>query len=359
MARGQGASKTLPLALTMGDPAGIGPEIALRAWLARASREIPPFILFADPDFLAERAKSLGIACDVIAVDTVSEAVPAFANSLPVIAVRLEEAPIPGVPSTRNAGVVIASIDRAVEAVARGDAAAVVTCPIAKSVLYDAGFRHPGHTEYLAHLAARIHGGPEPRPVMMLAGGGLRVVPLTIHVPLAAVPALVTEALIVETSAIVAHALQADFAIDAPRLAMAGLNPHAGEGGAIGREDVAVIAPAVARLRAMGLDVIGPLPADTMFHSAARARYDVAIAMYHDQALIPVKTLAFDSGVNITLGLPFVRTSPDHGTAFDIAAMGCASAESLIAALVMASELAHHRASPRGLTGGSMAWTPL
>lgn len=340
----RGGSATRPLALTMGDPAGIGPEIALKAWQARSLRDVPAFVLYADPDVMAGRAAMLGIPCELRLVASPSEAAAAFPAALPVISIPLAERSDPGTPSTRNAAATIASIDRAVEAVTRCDAAAVVTCPIAKSVLYGAGFRHPGHTEYLAHLVAGHSGGAAPRPVMMLQGGGLRVVPLTIHVPLASVPALVTVDLIVETCAIVARSLGSDFGIERPRIAVAGLNPHAGEGASIGREDLEVIAPAVARLAAMGLDVTGPLPADTMFHAAARARYDVAIAMYHDQALIPVKTLAFDTGVNITLGLPFVRTSPDHGTAFDIAARGCASAESLISALVTAGDMARHRA---------------
>lgn len=334
-----------PLGVTMGDPAGIGPEIVLRAWHARRTHKLPSFVVYGDPDLFAERGALLGLDATVREVASPAEAVTIFSTALPVIAVRLDHPSTPGAPSIRNAKAVIASIDQAVADAAQAGVAAVVTCPIAKSVLYDAGFRHPGHTEYLAHLAARITGGDEPRPVMMLVGGGLRVVPLTIHIPLSDVPHRVSGDLIVETCTIVARALRSDFGIAAPRLAVAGLNPHAGEGGAIGSEDGAVIAPAVARLRGMGFDVTGPLPADTMFHATARARYDAAIAMYHDQALIPVKTLAFDSGVNVTLGLPFVRTSPDHGTAFDIAARGCASPESLIAALQTAVDMASHRAA--------------
>ncbi|MEQ1710441.1 MAG: 4-hydroxythreonine-4-phosphate dehydrogenase PdxA [Hyphomicrobium sp.] len=334
-----------PLALTMGDPAGIGPEITLRAWLARTTRTIPPFAVFADPADIERRAAGLGIAVETAIVASPVDAMTVFDTRLPIIAVPLAEPSRAGKPSHSNASAIIASIDRSVAAVAASDASAIVTCPIAKSVLYGAGFQHPGHTEYLAHLARLHWGGDEPRPVMMLAGGGLRVVPLTIHVPLQDVPRLVTTDLVVQTCLILAAALRADFGIPAPRIAVAGLNPHAGEGGAIGREDADVIAPAVSRLTAMGLDISGPHPADTMFHAAARGRYDAAVAMYHDQALIPIKTLAFDTGVNVTLGLPFVRTSPDHGTAFDIATKGVASAESLIAALQMAADMCRHRAA--------------
>ena len=239
----------------------------------------------------------------------------------------------------------IGAIDAATAAVMAGAARAVVTNPIAKSVLYAAGFSHPGHTEYLAALAERAHPGARCTPVMMLASDELRVVPLTVHVPVAAVPRLITAALIDATVRTTHAALQSDFAIAAPRIAVAGLNPHAGEHGSIGTEDRDVIAPAVVKLRRDGLDVTGPHSADTLFHAAARTGYDVVIAMYHDQALIPLKTLAFDSGVNVTLGLPFVRTSPDHGTAFDIAGQGKASPESLIAALRLADTLSTRRAA--------------
>lgn len=327
----------------MGDPAGIGPEITMRAWLARKANALAPFVAYADPADMIRRASLLGIGIETEIVTSPAAALAVFDTRLPIIAVPLSAPSQAGQPSQANASAVIASIERAVEAVAADEASAVVTCPIAKSVLYGAGFEFPGHTEYLAHLAGKLCSGNEPKPVMMLAGGGLRVVPLTIHVPLADVPHLVTTDLIVWTCEIVAAALRDDFGIPAPRIAVAGLNPHAGEDGTIGKEDAAVIAPAVARLKALGLDVSGPHPADTMFHAAARARYDAAVAMYHDQALIPIKTLAFDTGVNVTLGLPFVRTSPDHGTAFDIAAKGVASAASLIAALQMADAMGRQR----------------
>jgi 4-hydroxythreonine-4-phosphate dehydrogenase len=237
----------------------------------------------------------------------------------------------------------ISAIEQAVRAVVAGEASAVVTAPIAKAVLYAAGFVHPGHTEFLAALAGSLVPGKRHHPVMMLASDLLRVVPVTIHVPLSDVPRALSKRLLYETINITWRSLKADFGIDEPRVAVAGLNPHAGEGGTIGREDIDLIAPAIEELRREGLSVTGPYSADTLFHAGARKNYDAAVCMYHDQALIPIKTLSFDTGVNITLGLPFVRTSPDHGTAFDIAAKGIASPESMITAIRMASELADRR----------------
>lgn len=333
----------LPLALTCGDPSGIGPDIALAAWAARVSADIPGFYLLADPAELAARATRLGL--DVpIKTATPSEAEQVFPSALPVIPLRARHADTPGAPDPANAAGIIESIDRAVEDVSEGNAAAVVTCPIAKKVLYAAGFRYPGHTEYLAHLAERIAGAPV-KPVMMLAGPELRVVPVTIHIPLAEVPLQLTTEAIVETALITAHDLRCRFGIARPRLAVSGLNPHVGEEGAMGREDIEIIRPAVEQLRGEGIDAVGPLPADTMFHARARAGYDAAICMYHDQALIPAKALAFDETVNVTLGLPFIRTSPDHGTAFDIAGTGKARPDSLIAALKLARRLADTRAT--------------
>jgi len=257
----------------------------------------------------------------------------------------------PGRPDTSNAAAVIASIEAAVAAVALGEASAVVTNPIAKSVLYAAGFAHPGHTEFLGVLATRHHPGHKYHPVMMLACDALKVVPLTVHIALADVPRAVTRALIFDTVRITWDALRFDFGIDAPRIAVAGLNPHAGESGTIGREDEDVVGPAVRELRRQGLAITGPHPADTLFHAEARKTYDAVLCMYHDQALIPLKTIAFDTGVNITLGLPFVRTSPDHGTAFDIAGSGRARPESLIASLKLAEVMAGRRsvAQPRNI----------
>jgi len=327
----------LPLALTQGDPAGIGPELALRAWTERADRSLPSFGYVGDIDHLAAVARTIGLTVPLVASDW-SEVQATFTTALPVIAHGHAVTAIPGRPDHATAPATIASITDAVAAVRAGQAAAVVTNPIAKSVLYAAGFAHPGHTEFLAHLA--VDGGVAPLPVMMLWCDDLAVVPVTIHIPLRQVPERLTEALIVETGVIVARELSQRFGIARPRLALAGLNPHAGESGTLGSEDEAVVAPAIAKLRALGIDARGPYPADTMFHARARAGYDAALAMYHDQALIPIKTIAFDDGVNVTLGLPFIRTSPDHGTAFDIAGQGIARPDSLCAALRLAARMA-------------------
>ena len=326
-----------PLALTQGDPAGIGPELTLRAWLERGERRLPPFAYIGDPGHLAAIAGQLGWSVPLRSCDW-GDAAATFAEALPVVPLGSPSGAAPGKPDPATAAGTIASIDRAVAAVRTGEAAAVVTNPIAKSVLYSAGFKHPGHTEYLAHLAAK--GGVEPRPVMMLWCEDLAVVPITIHEPLRRVPDLLSTALIVETGRIVAAELRSRFGIAAPRLAISGLNPHAGESGTMGHEDETVIAPAIAQLQAEGIDARGPYPADTMFHTRARAGYHAALAMYHDQALIPIKTIAFDEGVNVTLGLPFIRTSPDHGTAFDIAGKGIARPDSLCAALKLAARMA-------------------
>ncbi len=328
----------LPLALTMGEPAGIGGEIALKAWQT-ARDSLPPFFLLDDPSRLTALAKHLGWDVPVIAIAAAEDADNVFPSALPVLPVKLPRAVEPGKPDSANAPAVIEAIRRAIELTQAGRAGAVVTNPIHKKVLYDAGFKHPGHTEYLGELTGVV------RPVMMLATGDFRVVPVTIHLSLRdALAALTTEA-IVDRGRITAEALKHDFGIANPRLAVAGLNPHAGEEGALGREDIEIVAPAVAQLRKLGIQVTGPLPSDTMFHAAARATYDTALCMYHDQALIPLKTLGFDQGVDITLGLPIVRTSPDHGTAFNIAGTGVASASSLIAALRMAADMAARRAA--------------
>ncbi len=320
-----------PIALTCGEPSGIGPEIAVKA-RAALGPELP-FFWIGDPAHLPQGSTWHEIA-------TPAEALSAPAAALPVLRHNFPAAAEPGAPAPANAAAVIAVIARAVDLVARGAASALCTAPIHKKALKDgAGFAFPGHTEYLAHLAG------VDRVVMMLACEGLRVVPATIHIPLAEVPGALTAALLEETIRLTHAGLVRDFGIAAPRLAVAGLNPHAGEGGAMGREDEAVIAPVLDRLRAGGMAIAGPLPADTMFHPAARARYDAAICMYHDQALIPIKTIDFAGGVNLTLGLPFIRTSPDHGTAFDIAGQGIADATSLVAALRMARDMARNRAA--------------
>jgi 4-hydroxythreonine-4-phosphate dehydrogenase len=320
----------------MGEPAGIGAEIALKAWLGRG--DLSPFFVIDDPDRLTGVARRLGWQVPVVEISAAAEATAAFPRGLPILAEPLPQPVEPGRPDPRNASAVLSSIRRAVQLAQAGEAAAVVTNPINKGVLYGAGFGHPGHTEYLAELA-----GGDLTPVMMLVGGGLRVVPVTIHISLREALARLDSDLIVRISRISARALRTDFGIAKPRLAIAGLNPHAGEDGALGREDIEIIAPAVERLRADGIDATGPTPPDTMFHAAARTRYDAAICMYHDQALIPLKTLDFERGVNVTLGLPFVRTSPDHGTAFGIAGTGQASEASLVAALSLADRLARQR----------------
>ena len=341
----QNASAHSPLALTMGDPAGIGLEITLRAWKLRDERRLPPFVLFGDADALRQRARLAGVDAPVEAIAGLNEAATVFHRALPVRHSPLAAPAIPGVPDTGNAAATIASIDTAVEAVANGQARALVTNPIAKSVLYAAKFAHPGHTEYLAALAERREPGRRYLPVMLLSSDELKVVPLTIHIPLADVPRSISKPLIFETVHTLWQALRRDFGIAAPRIAVTGLNPHAGESGTMGREDADIIAPAIEELRAEGLAVTGPHPADTLFHASARKTYDAAVAMYHDQALIPIKTLAFDRGVNVTLGLPFVRTSPDHGTAFGIASLASANPESLIQALLLASDMALQRAA--------------
>ncbi|MDR7032354.1 4-hydroxythreonine-4-phosphate dehydrogenase PdxA [Mesorhizobium sp. BE184] len=328
----------LPLALSVGDPSGIGPEIAIEAWRRRAENGVPPFYLLADPALVAARAKALGVDVPIIEADP-SQAMAAFHNALPILPLAARFTNTPGQPDIANAAGTIEAIEKAVADTLTGVAAAVVTCPIAKKPLYDAGFGFPGHTEYLAHLASR-HLGEVVTPVMMLAGPDLRTVPVTIHVPLSDVPRMLTTELIAAIGRITARDLNERFGIQSPRLAIAGLNPHAGEGGSMGLEDDRIVRPAVELLRSEGIDAVGPLPADTMFHPRARATYDAALCMYHDQALIPAKALAFDEAVNVTLGLPFVRTSPDHGTAFDIAGKGIARPDSLIAALKLARHLA-------------------
>jgi 4-hydroxythreonine-4-phosphate dehydrogenase len=326
------------LALSVGDPAGIGPDIAVASYFARKSLKLPPFLLIADPVQIAARAQLLGISVRIEEC-TADSAQAVFADALPVHRLTCRHVENPGTPLYENAAGTIEAIDVAVAMTMAGKTSAVVTCPIAKKPLYDAGFRFPGHTEYLAHLSA-TESRAVPLPVMMLAGPQLRTIPVTIHIPLKDVPAALTTDLIVQTGEIAAQDLIARFGIENPRLAIAGLNPHAGEGGALGGEDDAVVRPAVERLKAQGINAFGPLPADTMFHAAARETYDVALCMYHDQALIPAKALAFDDAVNVTLGLPFIRTSPDHGTAFGIAGTGKARPDSLIAALRMAAAMA-------------------
>ncbi len=328
-----------PLALSMGEPAGIGPDISLLAWLQMHGSQ-HSFVYIGDQAVLAERAAAMNLQIPVVPVSTPREAVEVFTNALPVLHHPLPQPVRPGNLEPANGRGVIHAIETAVSLTQAGECRAVVTCPIHKKALYEAGFAFPGHTEFLASLATEKGHNP-PRPVMMLACATIRVIPVTIHIAIADVPAALTGDLIRETARIAARDMKTRLGIAAPRLAVAGLNPHAGEGGAMGHEEETVIAPAIADLQAEGIDITGPLPADTMFHAEARARYDVALAMYHDQALIPIKTLDFEHGVNVTLGLPFVRTSPDHGTALEIAGTGRASPASLLAALDMAATMSH------------------
>jgi 4-hydroxythreonine-4-phosphate dehydrogenase len=326
-----------PLALTTGEPAGIGLDITIEAWLRRKELKLPSFYLLGDSDSVSNRAKVLGLKLTLAEVSA-KEASGAFADALPVVATGHRATARPGHPDDTSAGAAMASIRQAVSDVIAGQASAVVTNPIAKSVLYRAGFRHPGHTEYLAELAATD--GHTPQPVMMLWSPALIVVPVTIHLSLRDAIAQLSSDLIVTTARIVVASLKTRFGLANPRLVLSGLNPHAGEDGSLGTEDKTIVAPAIEILRREGVEIRGPLPADTMFHEAARKTYDCAICMYHDQALIPVKTLAFEDAVNVTLGLPFIRTSPDHGTAFDIAGTGKADPSSLIAALRLAARMA-------------------
>ncbi|MCZ2158201.1 4-hydroxythreonine-4-phosphate dehydrogenase PdxA [Bartonella sp. 220] len=332
------------LIVSGGDPAGIGPEIVLKAWNLRVTRQIPPFVLLADPDVIRARAHFLQIDVEVESVFT-DNPVKNFQVALPVIPLENRQSDQLGLPSPNNAAGIIEAIKRSVQLIQSGYACALITCPIAKKNLYDAGFKFPGHTEFLADLAyqdsKKCH-----HPIMMLAGPRLKTVPITIHVPFKEVPSYLTRELIIKTALITEHDLRTRFKITSPRLAISGLNPHAGEEGTMGKEEIATIIPAIEYLKKKGLNIIGPLPADTMFHESARKAYDVALCMYHDQALIPVKTLDFDTTVNITLGLPFIRTSPDHGTAFDIADKGIASPESFIAALKLANQLAENSLIP-------------
>lgn len=325
-------------AVTMGEPGGIGPDVTLLAWARRDADALPAFHVVGDPDLLVRRALALGLDVPIRRVAP-EETADVFATALPVVDLGLSVAGKPGRLTPADAGAVVASIERAVEEVRLGRASAVVTNPIHKHALYDAGFRHPGHTEFLGELAAGFAPPPDGRAwraVMMLAGPDLRTVPITVHVALAQAARDLSQEAIVATTRIVAADLRSRFGLPSPRLVIAGLNPHAGEDGAMGREEIEVMRPAIERLRAEGIDVRGPLPADTLFHARARATYDAALCPTHDQALIPVKTLAFDETVNVTLGLPFVRTSPDHGTALDIAGTGKAHPGSLIAAVRLA-----------------------
>ncbi len=323
-----------PLVITMGEPAGIAAEVTIKSWLAAKTEKLPCFYIIGDIEYYRDQSKLLGIDIKIIEISSPIEANQAFDHGLPVLPLKLPNKPIAGKLDKNNSNSVIKSIDMAVEHVQNLQAGAVITNPIQKSILYDVGFRHSGHTEYLGELA-----GKDISPVMMLACDNLRVVPITIHMSLAeAINSLCIDD-IVKIAKITAMSLKDSFNIDNPKLAIAALNPHAGENGAMGDEEITIIKPAVDKLRALGIHITEPLPADTLFHMDARKKYDVILCMYHDQALIPLKTIDFFGGVNITLGLPFIRTSPDHGTALDIAGKGIACAKSMIIAIQQADFL--------------------
>ena len=329
------------LALSLGDPSGIGPEIIAKAWQA-LSASGPAFIVVGDADLLART----GIPVQVVSDPRKSEAV--FKTALPVLDQPIGHAVTPGQPSPDHAKATIGWITQALDLVVSGQASGLVTAPIAKAPLYSAGFKFPGHTEFLADLTTHLPMSAPRGPVMMLTSGDLRAVLATVHVPLAKVSLALSIETIVQTARVTAAALKQDFGIDRPRLALAGLNPHAGEGGAIGDEEIRILIPAAAQLRAEGINCTDPRPSDTLFHAEARQTYDAVICLYHDQALIPVKMLDFWGGVNVSLGLPIVRTSPDHGTGFDIAGKGIARADSMIAAIRLADQIAQTRARAIG-----------
>ncbi|RCL01724.1 MAG: 4-hydroxythreonine-4-phosphate dehydrogenase [Candidatus Tokpelaia sp. JSC085] len=327
----------LPLVLSSGDPSGIGLEIICKAWQRRASHCLPPFFILADPEVVQARAVSLGLDVPLHKTNE-SDLAAHFDNALPVLPLNSRQSNTPGYPLTTNAAGTVEAIERAIHLVINGLAGAIVTCPIAKKNLYEAGFQYPGHTEFLAHLAQKIT-GKRTKPVMMFVGPDLKTVPITVHIALRHVPEALDIGFIIEVARITVSDLRKKFGIVKPRLFIAGLNPHAGEDGTMGQEENVIIRPAINLLRKKGIDIQGPFPADTLFHIRARKTYDAVLCMYHDQALIPIKTIGFDNTVNVTLGLPFIRTSPAHGTAFDIAQKGIASPKSLIAALRMSIDL--------------------
>jgi len=328
-----------PLAISLGDPAGIGPEIILGAWARlKAAGDAPPLFVVGGPQILVAAAEKAGLDCPLVPIAEPAEAMFAYNAGLPVMA-GLDASYTPGAPSTDGAKLALASLSWATRFALGGVATGLVTAPVAKSALSSIGFDYPGQTEFLADACCL----PYRDAVMMLAGPSVRAVPLTVHIALSEVPALLSADLITHKARVVAAALQRDFGIAAPRLAIAALNPHAGENGQFGEEEVRIIAPAIDTLKVEGLDVIGPVAGDALFTPRARATYDVAITMYHDQALIPVKALDFDEGVNVTLGLPIIRTSPDHGTAFDIAGKGLANPGAMVAAIRMAADMAAAR----------------
>ncbi|MGB7419394.1 MAG: 4-hydroxythreonine-4-phosphate dehydrogenase PdxA [Erythrobacter sp.] len=336
---------SVPLAIALGDPAGIGPEIIVQSYCAQKSAhpDAPPFFVAGGPEVLRAAAARMGVNCAIVPIADPSEAMLAFDAGLPVLS-GYDAHYTPGEPSEQGARIALASLTWATRLALSGFASGLVTAPVAKAQLMAVGFDYPGQTEFLADMCGR----PYRDAVMMLAGPSLRTVPLTVHTPLAEVPGMLSENLISHKARIVATALREDFRIASPRLAISGLNPHAGESGQFGDEERRIIAPAIARLQAEGLDVTGPVPGDALFTPIMRPTYDAALCMYHDQALIPLKALEFDEGVNVTLGLPIIRTSPDHGTAFDIAGTGRADAGAMGAAIRLASACAAARTASTG-----------
>jgi 4-hydroxythreonine-4-phosphate dehydrogenase len=326
-----------PTIVTMGEPSGIGGEIVLKAWLS-SHNKLPPFCVIDSPTRLRDIANSLNLNIDISEIKNIEETFSVYHKALPVLPITLPDNPIPGKLNSNNNAAVLLAINRAVNFVLNGQAKAIVTNPVHKNILHKTGFSHPGHTEYLADLAEI-----DTEPVMMLASKKLLVIPVTRHISLQSAITKLNSDLIIKTAITADEALRQDFGISNPKIAIAALNPHAGEGGIMGDEEKILIEPAIKVLKGMGLSVTGPQPPDTLFHTKARKKYDVVLCMYHDQALIPIKTLDFETAVNVTLGLPFIRTSPDHGTALDIAGMGCASEQSLISALKLASDMANNR----------------
>ncbi|MEZ5756821.1 MAG: 4-hydroxythreonine-4-phosphate dehydrogenase PdxA [Emcibacteraceae bacterium] len=331
----------LPIAVSIGEPSGIGPEVILKSWYKRQEFSIAPFFVIGSAELLKKQASALNLNIPITPISSPRQAVHIFSNSLPVLDLNFRSDYQFGHPHHDTAEMVIASIDKAVELIISGQARAMATAPIHKAALYSAGFECPGHTEYLAKLSTS-HTGEEYHPVMMLASEQLCVVPLTIHVALKDVPALITHQLLVRTIRTIHEGMKKFFNLDYPAIAVSGLNPHAGEDGTMGIEEREIIGPAINALKKQGIRLNGPMPADTMFHKSARAKYDVALCMYHDQALIPIKTIDFDAGVNVTLGLPIVRTSPDHGTALNIAGQGLANPTSMINSLKLADRMSKY-----------------
>ena len=335
----------LPIAVTIGEPSGVGPEVVMKAWFKRSEFNLAPFFVIGSADLFQKQAQALGLTIPISVIKSPAQAVHVFANTLPVFDMGFPADYQFGLPITSTAEMVVKSIDNAVEFIINGQARAMATAPIHKAALYDTGFGVPGHTEYLAELCTK-HTGGDYHPVMMLASEELCVVPVTIHVALKDVPELLNRKLLIRTIGTVHEAMKQFFGLPFPRIAVAGLNPHAGEHNSMGTEDSEIIAPVIGLLKKQAIHVNGPMPADTMFHKMARAKYDVAVCMYHDQALIPIKTIDFDAGVNVTLGLPIVRTSPDHGTALDIAGKCLANPTSMINSLKLADRMSKYLPVP-------------